>query len=77
MTATVDEAWQGWPKVEPAWPREKEYQKQYSQLLAELSKVAATAATDDVALLDWLMHKATGIMADAYQKAKELHDDDK
>ena len=77
MGAIVNvDAWQGWPKVEPAWPNEKRYKKKYNNLLVELSEAAEKAATDDIALLDWLMNKATGIMAAAYQNAKEIHGDD-
>jgi hypothetical protein len=51
MGAFVNQSWQGWPKVEPAWKREKEYQAKYNELLLEIQNQTLDAAENDVEAL--------------------------
>ena len=74
MGAIVNASWQGWPKPEPEWKREKEHQANYKKLLDELTAASNEAAKDDIEALDYLMHKVTQAMCYAYQHAKDLHD---
>ena len=76
MTAYVGN-FQGWPKAEPKWKHEAEYQQQHFEMLNHLSETAKELAETDVDALDWLMHKVNGVMAEAYQIAKAKHDEDK